>query len=97
MLALNVTLDPRIRLVIAFVWAVIFVGVAGAMWWKRPFIQRALPLTLTLYAITELILLLFAQTVNVQQLWLTGTCFLIFIIGTWWSLKRPFVKKYFQE
>jgi len=98
MLALNVTLDPRIRIGMALMWVVIFGGVAGAMWRKRPFTQRALPFLLTAYTLIELVqLLFFAQNVSKQKLWLTGVFYLILILVTWWGLKRPSTQAYFSK
>ena len=98
MLALNVTLDPRIRVGIAFVWFIIWGGVASAMGQTRPFSQRALPILLTLYTLTELTQqLLFAQHINKQQLWLTTVFYLILIIVTRWGVKRPSTQAYFSQ
>ena len=98
MLALDVTLDPRIRMGMALAWTVMFGGLAVAMWQKRPFAQRALPLLLTVYALTELIRqLLFVQVVHTQQVWLTGIFYLILLIICRWSLKRPFAQTYFGK
>ncbi len=98
MLALNVTLDPRIRIGIALLWVVIFGGVAGALWQKRPFSQRALPILLSIYSLIELTQqLLFAQGVNTLKIWLSGGFYLILISVTWWGLKRPSAQTYFGK
>ncbi|KAA3659640.1 MAG: hypothetical protein DWQ04_21740 [Chloroflexi bacterium] len=98
MLALNVTLDPRIRIGIALVWVVVFGGMAVAMWRKRPFSQRALPFLLTAYTLIELVqLIFFAQNVSLQQILMTGVFYLMLIIVLWWGLKRPSAQAYFSK
>ena len=46
-----------LQIVMALVWAVVFVGLAGAIWGKRQFTRYLTPLALFLYGTTELIIL----------------------------------------
>lgn len=92
--------DPRVRLVVAMVWAIVLWGLAVALRQKRPFTRRAIPIFLTIYAGYELLLWrIFAEiTPGQQQQWLLmALCFLCAILVVWWALNRPAANGYFKK
>ncbi len=77
-----------VRLGLTLLWALLFWGLAVALWQKRPFARRAVPLLLSLYAIYELSLpVFFAPTPAARQGWLVNALFyLVIILFSVWSL-----------
>ena len=94
LLTLNVTLDSRLRLVMAAVWMVLFWGAAVALWRRKAFTSWFIPLLLTLRAIYELTLLgLYVQFPESGQGWLMRTClYAAMILFAAWSLNRRATK-----
>ena len=86
------------QLVMGVVWAVMFVGLAGAIWWKRPFSRYATPLALLLYGTTELTILnLYANPLTQWQNWPTNSLFYISItLFTAWGLNRSRSRLYYD-
>ncbi|MCP4415525.1 MAG: hypothetical protein GY805_02815 [Chloroflexi bacterium] len=89
--------DPRLRLGAAVLFGVLFLGLAGKLWWKRPFAIKAIPITITCYTIYETaVWLLFVQPPRNWSLWLLTSLILIgSILFTWWALRRS-AKTYFH-
>lgn len=98
LLALGATPDPRLRLVVAVVWSLVFLGLALALWQRRPFVRQAIPISLTLYAVYRLSLLLFfAQVPLNPQGWLLRLMiYLAAIVCAQWALNRAGTKSYFE-
>jgi len=89
---------PQVRLGIALVWAVLFLGMALALWQRRPFTRTAIPMLLSLYALVELGTLIFmAQSPSARQSWLINSLFYLFLIlFSVWGLNRTAVKTYYE-
>ncbi len=109
---LDSSVDPRFRLGMALFWAIVFVGLAIGLVWKRPFLtrlkrlnrlrhftRRAIPITLLLYAVYELSLTTFyAQAPLAQNSWrINGPFYIILILFSIWGVGRTAVNKYFEE
>ena len=99
LLTLNVTPDPRLRLIIAAVWMVLFWGAAVALWRRKPFVSWLIPLLLTLVALYELTMLgLYVRTPEVDQGWLVRVwLYAAVILFATWSLNRKAAKSYFAQ
>ena len=93
-------ISPNLTFQVAMgvVWAVMFVGLAGAIWGKRPFTRTITPLALPLYGTTELIILnLYANPLTQWQNWPTNTLFYISItLFTAWGLNRSRSRLYYD-
>ena len=98
LLALGATPDPRLQLIIAVVWGLVFLGLALALWQRRPFVRRAVPISLTLYAVYRFSLLhFFAQVPLNRQGWLLLLLvYLAAIVWAHWTLNRAGTKAYFE-
>lgn len=57
--SLPITLDPRLRFMMAALWALVFLAVAVALWRGRTRGRTAVPLALTVYALYRWLLLAF--------------------------------------
>jgi hypothetical protein len=66
---------------------------------RRPFTRRAIPITLLLYAVSELSLTIaFAQNQPAQSgLYLNGLFYLVMIVFSYWALNRTAVTPYFEK
>lgn len=86
-------------MVMGTVWAVMFIGLAGAIWRKRPFTRYTTPLALLLYGTYELTLLnLYAHPLTQWQNWPINTLFYIFItLFTAWELNRSRSRHYYID
>ncbi len=91
LLELGSTLDPRIRLGMAVVWAVLFIVLAALLWKGRSAVRRLLPLSLLLYALYRLSLMAFFMPAPAARRgWPTIAVFYIAALGwTLWVLYRP--------
>jgi hypothetical protein len=87
---LNLQPDPRLRLVAAGLFTVLFFGLAWQLWCKRPFTIRAIPITISWYTVYETaVWLIFAQPPRNWSLWVVSTLLLIgTILFTRWALRR---------
>jgi hypothetical protein len=87
-----------VQIAMAAVWAVVFVGLAGAIWRKRPFTRYTTPLALLLYGATELTILnLYAHPLTQWQNWPTNSLFYISItLFTAWGLNRSRSHHYYD-
>ncbi len=99
LLSLNMTPDPRLRLVMAAVWMVLFWGAAFALWRNKSFTTWFIPLLLGLIALYELTIWgLFVQISGNGQGWLMRIwLFATLVILAFWSLNRSSVKYYFNQ
>jgi hypothetical protein len=91
--------DPRFRLVMALLWAILFGALVIGLWWKRPFTRRTIPITLLLYAVYELSLTtIFAQAPLAHNSWrINGIFYTIVILFSWWVMRQTAVQEYFEE
>lgn len=98
LLDLGVVLSPHLRLALAMFWAVVFCTLTVMLKQKRPITRRAIPLLLTVYALTELALLFFfVQSSVARRTWLLNTMFyLAMITFTYWALNRAAADNYFE-
>lgn len=98
LLALGATPDPRVRLVISIIWALSFLGLALALWRRRPFTRQAVPISLLLYALYRLSLLHFFTQVPVNwQSWLLQSMLYVGVtVFAQWALNRAGAKSYFE-
>jgi hypothetical protein len=90
--------DPRWRMGLALVWAILFLDAAVALWRGRGRSRKSVPLILFLYAAYELSLLAwFARSPVARQGWLVDLLFYLLLIG-WssWALNRTAVQPYFE-
>lgn len=96
LLSLGVKPDPRLRLIIALVWALLLGGMTIALWLKRPFTRWAIPLTLSCYAVYEILLRAFYVLVPSSNLSWVGLVFfyLLLILFTYWALNRPIKRRF---
>ncbi len=99
LVSLAVRPDPRLRLVVALVWVIVWSGLGIGVWQKRPFTRLILPLTFLLYALYELILtFFFAQTPLARQTFLPQVLMAVLVGGvSWWALNGTAVNPYFQR
>ncbi len=94
---LNIQPDPRLRLAAAGLFALLFFGLAGGLWWKRPFTIKAIPIAIACYAVYETAVWgLFTQPPRNGSLWLLiSLIFISNILFTRWALWRN-AKTYFH-
>ncbi|VAW30627.1 hypothetical protein MNBD_CHLOROFLEXI01-2062 [hydrothermal vent metagenome] len=94
---LNIQPDPRFRLAAAGLFGVLFLGLAGKLWWKRPFTIKAIPIAIACYAVYETAVWgLFTQPPRNGSLWLLiSLIFISNILFTRWALRRN-AKTYFH-
>ena len=90
-LTLDPTLDPRIRLGLAVIWAVVFVVLAALLWLRRPAVRQVLPISLVLYALYRLSLLAFLMPAPAARRgWpATAALYAAALMWTLWALYRP--------
>jgi hypothetical protein len=70
LLELEPYLDPRVRLLVAFIWGLWFLLLAGALWLRRPPVRWLFPLSFFLYMIYHLsLLVLFMPAPAASQGW----------------------------
>ncbi|MCB0035672.1 MAG: hypothetical protein KDE51_16685 [Anaerolineales bacterium] len=91
-------ISPTIRIGLAAVWAVLLCLLAGAIWWRRPWVRTAVPVALIAYTLYHLAMLVIAESSIAKEGWLgdlllglTGAAFSI------WALRRSAVASYFQQ
>lgn len=99
LLTLNITPDPRLRMVIAALWMVLFWGAAVALWRRKAFTSWFIPLLLTLAALYELTLLgLFVQNSESGESWLIRIwLYSVMILFAAWALNRGAAKPFFDK
>lgn len=99
LLTLNETPDPRLRLVIAAVFMVLFWGAAVALWHRKSFTAWFIPLMLAVVALYELTMLgLFVRVPESGQGWIIRIWFYaVVVLFAIWSLNRNTSKSYFDQ
>lgn len=99
LLDLQVRPDPRLRLLIAAIWMLLFWSLAIALWRKIVLTHWLIPLLLAFYALYELALMgLFAQVPINRARWLQHT-FVAFtlVLFAYWALNKGTAKSYYLE
>jgi hypothetical protein len=99
LLDLRVSLDPRLRLVVAALWMFVFWGLAIALWRKAAVTRWLVPLLLAVHALYELVVLgIFAQVPVSEQRWIQDRLFsVLLILLSYWALNRGASRPYFSE
>jgi hypothetical protein len=100
LLSAGVVLDPRIRLSMATVWAILFIVCGWLLWtrgggWIRPKLHALIPVLLTLYALSQV----------AQQRWATETqpspaiiaLYGVSVLGAVGLLNLPSARRYSQR
>jgi CDP-diglyceride synthetase len=90
--------DPRLRIIIAIIWAILFWSTLVSLWRKQMFARRATPIMLLLYALFELgFAQIFIQTPLARDAWLpNGLFYLSIILFAYWALNRSAANAYFS-
>lgn len=98
LLNFDVNPDPRLLILLAGVWMVLFWGAAIALWRRWRFTQWLIPLLLLLYALYELLLLgFFVRIPESAQSWFARILFYILaILFAFYSLNRSDSRSYFK-
>lgn len=97
-LELGVVPDPRLRMVIAIVWAIVFLVLATALWLKKPATRMLAPVLLLFYAIYRLALVgLFSKSdYSRSSLVIFTLIYTAIIMFTIWVLNRKTGRAYFD-
>ena len=98
LLALDMSLDPRARLIMALVWALVFLGLALGLLWRRALARWLLPLSLLLYGLYNMaVLALFVRSPAARAGW-PFDLLLYGLALAWaaWALHRPAVADYWR-
>lgn len=97
-LELGVVPDPRLRMVIAIMWAIVFLVLATALWLKKPLTRMLVPVLLLFYAIYRLALVsLFSKSdYSRSSLVIFTLIYTAIIMFTTWVLNRKAVRAYFD-
>jgi hypothetical protein len=98
-LEIGVSVDPRIRLILAAIWAIILISLTVALWLRRPETRAAIPALLTLYAVYRLVIVgVFGESEYARdsQL-LTAILYSGAILYTIWALNRKKARNYFAD
>jgi hypothetical protein len=97
LLNLGATLDPRLRMFFALIWALVFLAISLSIWRRWKAARFVTPIFLILYAAYQFGLIrFFSQTFGVNDNWQTDivlyTAALIFTI---WALNHKDARNYF--
>lgn len=98
-LNLEISPDPRWRALLALAWALLFLGMAGALWRKRPFSRRFIPALFVLFTLAELAILQFWRVtpLNPQAWQLPLVIYGLAVLASFWSLNRNPAKIYLEK
>jgi len=93
------TLDPRLRLVVALIIAVISVWLAAALWRKHSFTRRAIPMFILVCALYRMVLLAtWVQSPVARQGWFSEmVLYAAAVLFTTWALNRRASQPYFSN
>lgn len=99
LLELQVKPDPRIRLIAAAGWTVLFWAAAIALWRRIPITRVLAPLLLVCYSLYELVVLaLYAQVPISEQRWILYSIIgAVFTLFCYWALNRSAARSYYLE
>ncbi|MCP4360860.1 MAG: hypothetical protein GY796_22865 [Chloroflexi bacterium] len=87
--------DPRLRLLIAGVWALLFFWLAWALRGKLPFTAHLIPAALTLYALLDLGMRWWGRPWQID--WFIIGFYILIISFTIWVFHRSAAKLYFKR
>ncbi len=98
-LELGVSLDPRLRMILAVLWAIILISMAIILWLRKPATRVAIPVLLTLYVVYRLAIVgIFAESEYARGSQLaTAVLYGGAILITIWALNRKTARKYFAD
>ena len=98
-LELGVTLDPRLRMILAILWAITLLSMAIVLWSRKPISRVAIPVLLTLYAVYRLAIVgIFAESEYARGSQITtAILYSGAILFTIWALNRKTARKYFAD
>lgn len=97
LLNLDIHMDPRIRLGMASVWALLFFWLVWALHAKKTFSRIAIPTALGIFALSDFILHLFVPTAVARAWWLNGLFFAIITLLFYWALNNSRAKIWFAK
>lgn len=99
LLDLQVSPDPRLRLVLAAAWMVLFWIAAAALWRRLALTRWLIPVLFAAYFVYEMVLLgLFAQVPISTGRWLlNGLLALVLVSYAYWALNRNAANPYYSE
>ena len=90
LLVLDVTPDPRLRLVIAVAWSLFFCVVAIAIWRRIEMVRFAVPVGLFIYTIYRMSIVYLSATYSgFDRMWLSLAVYGAAILFSIWALNRP--------
>ncbi len=97
--ALEVSLDPAWRALLALVWAALFLLAAVALWQGRGQWRWLLPAGLALYALYQTCLLfIFARSPLARQGWGASLfAYVLALLAATWALYRPALRPYWRR
>lgn len=97
LLELGAAFDPRVRLAVAMLWAVVMLGLAIVWWWSvggwiRPILPRLTPVLLLAYVLyqTAQTILFTGSLPNPLVALLAPAA----VVGVAWAVHRPDVRRY---
>ena len=95
---LDVSLDPTVRLVLALLWALLFLALAVALWRRWRWARWSALVALALYTLYHLALTaFFVPAAAARQGWLASLLLGVgAIIWLSWALYRPALRSYWQ-
>lgn len=99
LLDLQVTPDPRLRMVIAAIWLMVFWILAFALWRKITLTRWLVPALIALYVVYELALLrLFSQVPISSERWFLNSFIAVALVSfAYWALNRRVIIPYYLE
>jgi len=98
-LDLGVSLDPRVRMILAVIWSVVLISMAIILWSRKPAAKALVPLLLLVYAIYRLALVrTFAESSYARDSQIASAILYgIAIAFTLWALNRKASGAYFAK
>lgn len=99
LLDLQVSPDPRLRMVIAAIWMIVFWILAVALWRKKTLTRWLVPALIALYVVYELaVLRLFAQVAISGERWFLNSFLAAALVSfAYWALNRSAAIPYYLE
>jgi hypothetical protein len=99
LLNLGVDLDPRLRLLLSLLWAIVLLGAGAVIWMGRPVVRLLAPVLVLIYAAYNLALLwLFTQAdVARREQLVAGLFYLATFLFVTWALNRGAARLYFNR
>ncbi len=98
LLDLGVSLDPRLRMLVALTWALVFLSISLSIWRRWKVTRFLTPILLILYAAYQLGLVrFFSQTYKVNTNWQVDSgLHIAALIFTIWALNHKSARQYFD-